>query len=60
MDSQKSKNCKYAHNLYEYYYHPKKFRKIKCPQEKKGAYCKERLVCPYDHETDSDFGDGIK
>ena len=53
-------HCKYAHNLYEYYYHPEKFRKIKCPQEKNGSYCPERLVCPYDHNTDSDYGNGIK
>ena len=55
-------DCEYSHNLYEYYYHPDKFRTIKCPQEKKeGEYCKERLICPYLHKTDSDCGkDGIK
>ena len=50
-------DCEYSHNLYEYYYHPKKFRTIKCPQEKKeGQYCKERLICPYRHKTDSVCG----
>ena len=55
-------DCEYSHNLYEYYYHPDKFRTIKCPQEKKeGQYCKERLICPYLHKTDSDCGkDGVK
>ena len=47
-------NCSHAHNLYEYYYHPDKFRTIKCPNEKKkNSYCKERLICPYRHKTDS-------
>ncbi len=27
--------CNNAHNFYEYYYHPDKFRTVKCPQEKK-------------------------
>ena len=55
-------DCEYSHNLYEYYYHPEKFRTIKCPQEKKeGQYCKERLICPYLHKTDSDCGkNGVK
>ena len=59
-------NCDYAHNLYEYFYHPNKFRTIPYPREKKGKgkgkekekekYCKERLICPYIHKTDSDCG----
>jgi hypothetical protein len=49
-------DCDCAHNLFEYYYHPKKFRTVDCPQEKKGKYCKERLICPYLHESDSDCG----
>ena len=54
-------DCDCAHNLYEYYYHPKKFRTVKCPQEKKSKYCRERLICPYLHETDTDCGrDGVK
>ena len=54
-------DCDYAHNLYEYYYHPDKFRTIPCTQEKKNKYCKERLICPYLHETDTDCGkDGVK
>lgn len=55
-------DCDCAHNLFEYYYHPEKFRTIKCPQEKKeNSYCKERLICPYYHEGDSDCGkDGIR
>ena len=50
-------DCDCAHNLYEYYYHPNKFRTVKCPQEKNNKYCKERLICPYRHETDEDCGD---
>ena len=54
-------DCDYAHNLYEYYYHPDKFRTVPCPQEKKNKYCKERLICPYLHKSDEDFGkDGVK
>ena len=54
-------DCEYAHNLYEYYYHPDKFRTISCPQEKKNKICKERLICPYFHESDNDCGkDGVK
>ena len=54
-------DCDCAHNLFEYYYHPDKFRTIKCPQEKKSRFCKERLICPYLHETDSDCGkDGVR
>ena len=49
-------NCKFAHNLYEYFYHPKKFRTKKCKHEKKGKYCKERLICPYYHESDKNCG----
>ena len=51
--------CKKAHNLFEYFYHPKKFRTLKCKQEdeKNGKYCKDRLICPYTHETDSDCGE---
>ena len=51
--------CNKAHNLFEYFYHPIKFRKIKCKQEdtKNNKYCKERLICPYYHETDSDCGE---
>lgn len=49
-------DCDCCHNLYEYYYHPKKFRTVKCPQEKKNKYCKERLICPYLHKTDEDCG----
>ena len=51
--------CKKAHNLFEYFYHPNKFRKLKCKQEdkKNGKYCKERLICPYMHESDSDCGE---
>ena len=51
-------DCDCAHNLYEYYYHPNKFRTISCPQEKKEKYCKERLICPYYHKTDEDCGKG--
>lgn len=54
-------DCDCAHNLFEYYYHPDKFRTVKCPQEKKNKYCKERLICPYLHESDSDCGkDGVR
>ena len=54
-------DCDCAHNLYEYYYHPEKFRTTKCTQEKKNKYCKERLICPYYHESDSDCGkDGVR
>ena len=49
-------DCDCAHNLFEYYYHPKKFRTVDCPQEKKNKYCKKRLICPYLHESDSDCG----
>ena len=49
-------DCDCAHNIYEYYYHPDKFRTIQCPQEKSSKYCKERLICPYLHKTDSDCG----
>ena len=52
----KGDNCEYAHNLYEYYYHPDKFRTVHCPQEKNRKTCDERLICPYNHETDSDCG----
>ena len=47
-------DCDCAHNLYEYYYHPDKFRTVPCPQEKKNQLCKERLICPYYHESDSE------
>ena len=53
---QNGDGCKFAHNLYEYFYHPKKFRTIKCKQEKNGKYCKERLICPYVHKTDKNCG----
>ena len=49
-------DCDCAHNLFEYYYHPSKFRTVACPQEKKNQLCKERLICPYCHKTDSDCG----
>ena len=49
-------DCDCAHNLFEYFYHPDKFRTISCPQEKKESYCKERLICPYNHKSDSDCG----
>ena len=50
--------CDKAHNLYEYFYHPTKFRKLKCKQENnKGKFCKERLICPYYHESDIDCGE---
>ena len=50
--------CDKAHNLYEYFYHPAKFRKLKCKQEdNKGKFCKERLICPYYHESDIDCGE---
>jgi hypothetical protein len=49
-------DCDCAHNLYEYYYHPNKFRTVPCPQEKKNQLCKERLICPYVHKTDYDCG----
>ena len=49
-------DCDCAHNLFEYYYHPDKFRTVPCPQEKKNQLCKERLICPYYHESDSDCG----
>jgi len=49
-------DCDCAHNLYEYYYHPDKFRTVSCPQEKKKQLCKERLICPYQHKSDSDCG----
>ena len=57
-----NEECDCAHNLFEYYYHPEKFRTIKCPHEKKeNTYCKERLICPYYHEGDSDCGkDGVR
>ena len=52
-------DCDKAHNLFEYFYHPDKFRKSKCKQEdpKNGKYCRERLICPYSHESDSDCGE---
>ena len=54
-------NCEFSHNFFEYFYHPDKFRTIDCPNEKNGKYCKERLICPYIHKTDSDCGkDGKK
>ena len=54
-------DCNFAHNLYEYFYHPNKFRTIKCKQEKNGKYCKERLICPYYHKSDEicETKDGI-
>lgn len=53
----KGDDCEYSHNLYEYYYHPEKFRTVACPKEKKEKYCKERLICPYFHKTDVDCGE---
>lgn len=52
--------CNKAHNYFEYFYHPSKFRKSECKQEdvKNNKYCKERLICPYRHETDIDCGEG--
>ena len=52
-------DCDKAHNLFEYFYHPGKFRSLKCKQEDnaKGKFCKERLICPYYHESDSDCGE---
>ena len=53
--------CDKAHNLFEYFYHPKKFRTIKCPEEdlkrKEKKFCYNRLICPYIHESDSDCGE---
>ena len=49
--------CDKSHNLFEFYYHPSKFRKVKCPNENKNKYCKERLICPYIHKSDSDCGE---
>ena len=48
--------CNNAHNFYEYYYHPDKFRTVKCPQEKKNGDCDNRLLCPYYHKNESDCG----
>ena len=61
-ECEKGDDCNYAHNLFEYFYHPDKFRKLKCKQEnqEKGNYCKERLICPYHHESDSDCGENGK
>ena len=58
----KGDECNCAHNLFEYFYHPDKFRKLKCKQENKeeGKYCKERLICPYYHESDYDCGENGK
>lgn len=53
--------CKFAHNKYEYFYHPDKFRKLKCKQEddpQNNKQCRERLICPYYHESDQDYGEG--
>jgi len=59
--------CDKAHNLFEYFYHPNKFRTIKCPvedlsgDEENHKYCYNRLICPYNHGSDSDCGeDGEK
>ena len=57
--------CNKAHNLFEYFYHPKKFRTKKCPNEdlkqKEKKFCFDRLICPYYHESDTDCGeDGEK
>ena len=53
--------CDKAHNLFEYFYHPKKFRTKICPNEnlKQGEekYCFDRLICPYYHDSDTDCGD---
>ena len=50
-------DCNKAHNFYEYFYHPKKFRKKECPVEKKDKLCYNRLICPYYHESDSVCGE---
>jgi hypothetical protein len=50
--------CEYSHNFYEYYYHPDKFRTVKCPQEKNNEDCNSRLICPYTHKDESDLGKG--
>ena len=51
-------NCNNAHNLFEYYYHPDKFRTVKCIQEKGGNSCEIKIICPYLHKGDSDYGKG--
>ena len=47
-------NCPYSHNQYEYLYHPKNFRKQKCPMEREEGDCLYRLCCPFKHEDDKE------